>query len=205
VPDAGASESWLGQFMSNLDLSNTTLGKPVVELVGVTWAPIVLIIAAVALVAVVILLISKTWVAVLIAAILVLAGGAFWGVHFYFESKMERANTPVQIDMSRFRAGEASDPVRVGLMTTVVVNVSSTIWMPGQPNPGYPWTCPVTVSPVKLPFQPKFRLAAKYGNQLHFVLTEESKQQLLANGTTVIEVKFILMHSLHNPCDNQAL
>src|SRR3989344_1375491 len=49
TPEQVASVSWFYNLMSYLDVSNTTFGKPVAELVGVTLAPFVLAIAAVAL------------------------------------------------------------------------------------------------------------------------------------------------------------
>lgn len=195
------SQSWFGQLMSNLDLSNTTLGKPVVELVGATWAPIVLIIAAVALVAVVILLIRKGGAGLLGVLLFgALVAGIVWSVVAYIEEVKVTSNVPIELDMRQFRVGDISKEQRVGLMTTTVILLAQTI--KGQHNGVY-WACPTTVTPSKLPFQPKFKVAASYGGtKFHFVLTDDSKQELLANGTTVIGVKFTLALSPGNPCKN---
>lgn len=195
------ASSSFGQFMSSLDLNNTTLGKPVVELVGATWAPIVLIIAAVALVAVVILLIRKGGAGLLSLLLFgALVTGVTWSVLAYIEEVKVTSNVPVELDMRRFQVGDISEEQRMGLMATVVIDLAQTIREPGKEDPGVNWACPTTVSPVKLPFQPKFKVAGRYGNKVHFVLTEESKQQLVANGTTVIDVQFTLKRERYNTC-----
>ena len=117
-----------------------------------------------------------------------------------FSGSSPAANdVPIELDLRRFRVGDISEEQRMGLMTTVVISLAQTI--KGQHNGVY-WACPTTVSPSKLPFQPKFKVAARYTTKVHFVLTDDSKQELLANGTTVIGVKFTLALSPGNPCAN---
>ncbi|OGG66216.1 hypothetical protein A2Z56_00785 [Candidatus Kaiserbacteria bacterium RIFCSPHIGHO2_12_45_16] len=198
TPEQVASVSWFYNLMSYLDVSNTTFGKPVAELVGVTLAPFVLAIAAVALAVAVFYLVH--WgggVMVAFAVVLMLAIGFYWGLKAYVQG--DTSSRPVPVDFRRANVGETVT-VRMELMTTAVVKLRMAI--KGRDN-GVFWACPITITPAKLPFAPKFKVAAgAYNTENHIVLTQASKAELIENGTTAIEVTFQLAVAPDNPCAN---
>jgi len=193
VPTPVANESSIGKFLSSLDLSGIPFAQSVVALVGATWAPLVLIAAAVVLlIAIIYLFISGLGP---LAVLVILGFGIYGGLKVYVQN--QEKSVPVKVDFQRAKIGDTK-VVRMDLTSTVAVSQRMAIL--GRDD-GVFWTCPTTVSPVKLPFAPKFRVAAgAYTSLYHLVLTDESKQKLVENGTMSIEVKFTMAAGVTNPC-----
>lgn len=71
----------------------------------------------------------------------------------------------------------------------------------GHVSTGPNWACPEVIKPAKLPFDVYFEVVTgKDSTQNHIMLTKESQQALLENGTMAVAVRFTHQTAHQNPC-----
>lgn len=176
------SQSWLGQFISNLDLNNTTLGKPVVKLVGADLAPLVIIVVTVVSIMV-------------IAWLLMYQGGALVGIIIVVVVSVGITSLFTSKDVHYAKVDFRGAPightvtVTMGLLSKAEVRMDSTL--KDQYN-NVRKSCPNVVRPSKLPFAVKFRVVSGNRSPVSYVaISDDSRKALLDNGTPEIEVEFV--------------
>jgi len=195
VPTPGATESSIGKFLSSLDLSDIPFAQSVVALVGATWAPIVLIVAAVISIAVVIWVL-KYHAGALVGLLMWAAFAAIivWGV-VTFGNK--GGGLTSDVDLRRTPVGETETRYMSPKGTAIVYTTPADFEKHGYK---YAWACPTLMTPAHLKTKVMFKIITEKGFQgpMQVVLTEES-QKLLADYTD-IEVLWTVMLSAENPC-----
>lgn len=199
-----AAKSEIGQLFSTLDWTVTTPGKAVAELLGgagwanwLLWSVVVLFIYMVAQSfikpkgdGVGKSLVTFIWVALVSVAL-------YAAITFFLSREV---TTHATVDLRQARTGQFVD-VRMGFTSVAVVQIRAANLQ--KDGDVYFWACPETIWPVKLPFAPKFEVVAgAYTTQNHVALTKESKQALMENGTSVIDVRFTFTAARTNPCPN---
>jgi hypothetical protein len=199
-----ASSEKISSFSFNFDLSQTTPGQAIENLLGVGWANWILWTAAVVLIFVVIRSFYKPkrdnglgW------TVLAWIGAGVIAVILYATittQTSKEVETFVEMDFRQAQIGH-KETVRMGLHTIVVVKQRAAL-LERDGNVVF-WPCPETVWPAKLPFVPRLEVVAGAGTtQNHLALTKQSREDLLANGTSAIDVQFTFGASLKNPCLN---
>lgn len=106
----------------------------------------------------------------------------------------------VEVDLRHANVGTTSE-LPMGYTTIALVKIRNADLK--KDGDVYFWACPETVWPAKLPFAPKFEVVAgAYTTQNHIALTKESKQALMDNGTSAIQVRFTFAAKRTSPCPN---
>jgi hypothetical protein len=197
VPTPGATESSIGKFLSSLDLSGIPFAQSVVALVGATWAPIVLIVTAVILIAFAVWIL-KYHAGALVGLLMWAAFAAIivWGV-VTFGNK--GGGLTSDVDLRRHAIGETK-PMEMSPKATALVSVEPA----DVRNHGfvYKWACPTLITPAHLKTKVMFKMISEKGSwgPMQIVLTSES--QKLLEGYTDIKVLWTVTTAPEgvNPC-----